>query len=341
MKRIIYTILLLGVAALPYSCQKDDEVYGEKNKGKERPTAELTLNTVSDYHLDFTVTGSENAQQYGYAVFTEIPEDVTVYDVITDNVTDAAQLEVFTYADAPSHDISLVVAPETTYYIFTCAITSTGLLSEAKYEAVTTDPEVRIQTGDYTVSYSAAEGAVNPMTGQSFDFSLAGLQYPDGSVAYVIMANWFNIAPAGYTVDPMLVGTADPVTRTITFDGTFGGFTETGGFSIYQGQNAFGMGFMYYDQAQTQLLAFWSGGDSGTDPIIVGYDENGFLTTISYCDFTIHDAATGMGLAVFDSLNNGAFTYIPAEEGVTSALSVESSLKTYPSAVPSGTVCTK
>lgn len=332
-------ILALGVAAFSSSCQKD-EVLGAQNQGRPRPTAEVTVTALDDYHVNFTVTASENASQYAYAIFADEPVDIDQYDVLTGNITTALQTEVFNSADTPSTDIALLVEPETTLYIYSCAITSTGLLSEAAYQSVTTLPQVQIQTGLYTVNYTAGADVANPMTGQPFDFSLAGLEYADGSVGYVIMANWFNLAPAGYTVDPMLVGTADPTTRTITFDGTFGGFTEDGGFGIYE-QNAFGTGFMYYDQAQTMLLAFWGGGNSGTDPVVIEYDENGYLTTISYCDFTIHDAESGMGIMTFDALTDGTFTYVPQESGTSSASVLPASQASPASAAPALTVCTK
>lgn len=339
MKKILYTIFALGIAALSSSCQKD-EVLGAQNQGKPRPTAEVTVTTLDDYHVNFTVTASENASQYAYAIFAEEPVDIDQYDVLTGNITTALQTEVFNSSDAPSRDIALLVNPETTIYIYSCAITSTGLLSEVAYQSVTTLPEVEIQTGSYTVSYAAGEDVANPMTGEPFGFTLSGLQYSDGSVAYVIMANWFNIAPAGYTIDPMLVGTADPVTRTITFDGTFGGFTEDGGFGIYQ-DNAFGTAFMYYDEANTQLLAFWGGGDSGTDPVVVEYDENGTLTTISYCDYTIHDAMTGAGIQVFDALTDGTLTYVPQESSSSAASLLPVCTESSVSALPALSACTK
>ena len=100
----------------------------------------------------------------------------------------------------------------------------------------------------------------------------------------------------------------DYANNQIVFDGTF--LLNGNPYS----KPAFGMGMYDYDQEGTMMLVFWGGGNSGTDPVTAQFDEDGYLTAISYFDYTIHNAADGKGLAVYDACADGTMTWLPAQE---------------------------
>lgn len=114
--------------------------------------------------------------------------------------------------------------------------------------------------------------------------------------SYALQANWFD-SFGGYA-NPVLYFTVDEPSRTLSCDGRF----------IYNGSvvsSAFGSSFYYYDEAGTQVMAFFGGGESGTEPIVITYDDEGNLTTISYCEYSIFDATTDEFLGVYDSCADG------------------------------------
>ena len=89
-----------------------------------------------------------------------------------------------------------------------------------------------------------------------------------------------------------LVGTVNYAESTITFDGRW----------LYNGslysQSAFGIG--YYTLSSGEMLVFFSG-DSGSEPITVNFDENGYLTQISNIEY-----------GVYGDSYLGAYSYCPA-----------------------------
>lgn len=165
---------------------------------------------------------------------------------------------------------------------------------------------VELQLGDYQIDYTNANGDPD-----SFMSKL--VQYDD--TYYALYAVWFG-AFNGYA-NPILLGKADYANSQIVFDGTY----------LSNGQpstrSAFGGGFYYYDQAQTMMLAFWGGGNSGTEPVVIDFDEDGYMTAISYCDYSVHNASSGAMLGVFDSLNDGKMTFVPEEAAAAPTKSKE------------------
>lgn len=166
--------------------------------------------------------------------------------------------------------------------------------------------------GLYLVDYFYADQDGNAALGQ-FPVEVVLIDRTNA----VIYADWFNYAysvtgQTGYVADPNLVGTVDYAKRTITFDGLW----------VYKGSvttDAFASAYYYYDDAKTQLLVFWGGGNNGQDPIVMTFDQNGYIDSMSYCDYTIHDAATGKGVALFGctavtDTANAAVTFVSASE---------------------------
>lgn len=108
---------------------------------------------------------------------------------------------------------------------------------------------------------------------------------------YLLYADWFAHFD-GYA-NPILYFTVDEPSRTITCNNQ----------RVKSGQlaSAFGVGYYYYDQAGTMILVFWGGGTSGGDPIVMTYDDEGYITSTTYFDYSVHDANSGNFLGVLGS----------------------------------------
>lgn len=177
--------------------------------------------------------------------------------------------------------------------------------------------QIEIKTGNYMISYtSGGEEVVNPNSGTPFAAQLE----PYGK-DFVLHANWFGMF-RGFGM-PDLVGTVDYANNRIVFDGRF---LFNG--SIY-GRSAFAMGFYDYDEAGNYSLVFWGGGRSGTDPVTVTFDEDGYLTGISYCDYSIHDA-DGYFLDTYDCITDGKMEFVSESAGTAAAPSASKVYKALP-----------
>ncbi len=144
---------------------------------------------------------------------------------------------------------------------------------------------VSVQPGSYLVEYLTADAEGKPVLGQ-FPIQIVKID----ETSFMLAADWFNYAYSkvgqpGYTCKPYLYGTLDAAKSQIVFDGTQID-PNTGAL----GKNAFASGFYKYDEAGQYILAFWGGGN-GDAPITMSYDEDGYLVSMSYCDFSIHTAA--------------------------------------------------
>lgn len=126
----------------------------------------------------------------------------------------------------------------------------------------------------------------------------------------VMSADWFELNGGAAFANPQLVGTVDYATSTIVFDGTF----------LFKGaiydDSAFGMGFYQFDSGET--LVFFGGGN-GADPIRVKFDEEGYFTEISYCEYGVY---TDAYLGAYSYCPDGSkLTYVPMEESATRQMS--------------------
>lgn len=112
-------------------------------------------------------------------------------------------------------------------------------------------------------------------------------------------ANWFNIWEDKGDIwkyvgalPTNLIGQVDYKTKTVIFDGSWIYQNELMG-SIAYGQNTY-----YWDDAMTQLMVFWGSGDSGQDPIVMTFDDEGYLTSTTGFEYWLHDVQTGRGIGV-------------------------------------------
>lgn len=188
---------------------------------------------------------------------------------------------------------------------------------------------IEIKTGNYMISYtSGGEKVENPDSGTPFAAQLE----PYGK-DFVLHAAWFGVLGEDFAL-PDLVGTVDYANNRIVFDGRF---LDDG--SIAKEQNgdvasAFSSGFYYYDRDHKYILAFWGGGDSGMEPVTVTFDEDGYLTGISYCDYTIHDASSGSGVAVYDFITDGKMTFVSESAGTAAGTAAAPSASKVYKALP-------
>lgn len=181
--------------------------------------------------------------------------------------------------------------------------------------------QIEIKTGNYMISYtSGGEKVVNRNSGTPFAAQLE----PYGK-DFVLHANWFGMF-RGFGM-PDLVGTVDYANNRIVFDGRF---LFNG--SIY-GRSAFAMGFYDYGEAGNYSLAFWGGGDSGKEPVTVTFDEDGYLTGISYCHYSIHDA-DGYFLDTYDCITDGKMEFVSESAGTAAGTAAAPSASKVYKALP-------
>lgn len=185
--------------------------------------------------------------------------------------------------------------------------TTSWLPSELRYSNYLVD----VKGGDYTVEYIYPDADGNAALG-TFPVTI----YKLDETSVMLAADWFNYAYSqtgshDYTVDPYLYGEIDFANNQIVFDGTMiDPRTAT------LGENGFASAFFYYDAAKTMMLVFWGSGTSGQEPITMSFDEDGYLTTMSYCDYSIHKS-TGEYVTTYGSTGvrgEGTYanvTYVP------------------------------
>lgn len=156
-----------------------------------------------------------------------------------------------------------------------------------------------IVLGPYKYAYTP----VYPKTGDylvkngeyPFQIRLSAVSAEDPEAGYVLQADWFQLFEGKGFANPTLYFTVDEPNRQLICNDQR--VLNDGSLA-----SAFGAGYYYYDEAHTQLLVFWGGGNSGTEPIVISYDDSGLLTTMSYCDYSVHNASSGAYLGVFDSI---------------------------------------
>lgn len=152
-----------------------------------------------------------------------------------------------------------------------------------------------LSCGDYTVESNKIVNSKKNTFNIKFEYNTA--------TVVDMSADWFNInrdvLKGTDNVMPKLRGVVDYEARTITFDGQW----------YYRGvldsNLAFGNAFYYYGKDESKMLVFWAGGN-GSDPIVVNFDENGVMTTISGFEYAIHSASTLGYLESYDYVTSGS-----------------------------------
>lgn len=156
---------------------------------------------------------------------------------------------------------------------------------------------VELKPGYYLVDY-----AWDTQEGTETSKFLALFEQLDGQTV-LMSADWFELMGGTKLALPtQMVGVVDYSTSTVVFDGRW----------LYNGNlypdSAFGMQFYNYDEAGTQGLVFFGGGNGG-DPIVVKFDADGYFTEISLCEYGLYDLVNNKYL--------GAYSYCPEGSKVT------------------------
>lgn len=128
----------------------------------------------------------------------------------------------------------------------------------------------------------------------------------------ILQADWFE-GFGGYA-HPMLVGSVNYTTHEIVFDGSF--YYSDG--NVYSG--AYGELFYYYDAEQTMGLMFMGGGETGQDPVVMKFGEDGYVTSISSLGYAVISLSDGSLLGVFGMTEEeSAVSYVTADAAVSNA----------------------
>ena len=155
--------------------------------------------------------------------------------------------------------------------------------------------------GNMTISYIYPDNEGNAVTSAMN----AKLNVMDRNTV-ILQADWFE-AFGGWG-NPMLYGTVDYDTHTITYDGTF--YSDG---SLYK--SAFGEYFYYYDQAKTMMLQFLGGGEDGMGNVTMKFDENGYVTSMSSCAYVVVSATDGSMLGIYGmTTDDSKVTYSTAAQ---------------------------
>lgn len=144
------------------------------------------------------------------------------------------------------------------------------------------NPNAQAVLGPFTYAYTPVYPKVGTyyVTSARFqeEFSITlEMLTDDPEGPYTLSADWFGATGLDFAY-PVLYFTLDEPSRTLNCSQ-----------HIYNGQvsTLWGAGFYYFDAAHTQYISFWGGGDSGTDPIVMTYNDAGELTTISYFEYGV------------------------------------------------------
>lgn len=174
--------------------------------------------------------------------------------------------------------------------------------------------QVDIKTGAYTIAYTTLADltggqieALNPNTGKPFSANLVKFD----NTYYALQANWFNLMSSGYA-NPILLGTVDYASNKIVFDGTWYNPSK----QEVVTKSCFNYNFFYEMNGGALLLCFCSAGNTGTDPLEVTFDEDGYMTDISYFDYTLFNNDDNYSyFGIFDACADGTMAFVPQTEG--------------------------
>lgn len=152
MKTTLKYIIIAALApVLLAGCRKDDNVFGEQNRGKERPVVTITEVGVTAVEENgfisvsgtFTLTASEDSYTFGYAVMDSTDgEAPDAYSILVEEVESTLSSRVEFYeGKAGTYSFSATVADDefTDYRIYAAAMTRTGLTSNVAEAVIKAD----------------------------------------------------------------------------------------------------------------------------------------------------------------------------------------------------------
>lgn len=174
--------------------------------------------------------------------------------------------------------------------------------------------QVDIKTGTYTISYTdlgvltgGQITVLNQDAGKPFSANLVKFD----NTYYALQANWFNLMSSG-AANPILLGTVDFASNKIVFDGTWYDANK----QEIVTRSCFNYNLFYSLNSGALYLCFCSAGNTGTDPLELTFDKDGYMTEISYFDYTLfNNDAEYSYYGIFDACADGTMTFVPQTEG--------------------------
>ncbi len=170
---------------------------------------------------------------------------------------------------------------------------------------------VEIKEGDYKISFQTIEdqtgGYIETVMGaDATPFPCKLTKYNEEY--YALQADWFNFF--GSFANPVLLGKVDYTSSKIVFDGAF---LHPNGSIVTQ--SCFNYNLFYVLNDGAFYLCFCSAGENGDWPLEITFDEEGYMTEISYFDYTIlNNDETYSYYGLLGVCTNGEMTFVPAEE---------------------------
>lgn len=337
---ILKYIALSVVAGLACGCTEETQL-GEQNKGKERPSVEISVDRVeavadeygSTINCTFSLSVSDGAAEYGYVVL--YGEDTVIpgaYSILAGEVTENIASGVFFHNDGDTpaqYSFSFSLLPDEVPDDFTvcaAAITSEGLTSEVAVETIDADdivipepePDFTVLRGRYIVRYATDDRNDKPLETETPDMEFVmGLSPFEGirpagledEELYVFAGCWFNMAEvfgltAGAAVPPQLVGVLDKDNLTITFDYMLDPSSVGSDRTQWRIQEA----SPYQTALQSgEELYMFRGGGNGEEPVVMTLDEDGMALELSSFGFAhIDQDAADPIVAYYDRTDGNA-----------------------------------
>ncbi|MGN1212091.1 MAG: hypothetical protein ACI4TM_10420 [Candidatus Cryptobacteroides sp.] len=303
MNKCFHSILAVTVMSLFTLTSCSEKTIGLANKGKERPEVEFTRGTSSTQRFSFTLTPSENAAYYGYCILEgDDNTPPTPYQIITKTVENAIRMGVYKVEDYPEKEVTAFCTASESYQVFSVAMTESGLLGyvvDASYNIQGAVP-FELVTGNYTMSGSPVDDAMNEYTGYGFSvvLSRSGNSY----TTYELSGTWFGCSDVSAI---SLVGTLDPETNSLVFNGNWKYGSELITDSIYGMPLVPSSDYKY-------IYTFFGGGLSRMEKITAFFNEDSELTSITEfsidlyaCEIQGEGLAMGDYVGLFDSMVNG------------------------------------
>ena len=205
------------------------------------------------------------------------------------NCSDLNSVEILPLTPPTIGKAAFNLVPATCFYVYESVVED--------YRAAWTEYASKIYPFGYVPPTIYPNEGLYTVNNGDYPFQIQLSAMTDNPGGYMLMADWFQgFGALGY--QPNLYLTLDLSARTLT---CYGQYVSNG--NVYDG--LFGRGFYYYDSARTQYVAFFGSGADGMDPIVITYDTNGDLTTISSCRYDVFDLSTDEFVETFGALQDG------------------------------------
>ena len=290
-------------AAVLAGCSKNTSGNSDPEAGTPHITA--ALDEITSSEAVFTLTMYGDISEYAYAVLggagSPVPDAPAILSGDFTSAYNVLQAETLPCSTSDRIATVTFVFPQIAGYTFcAAAVSQDGILSEVAVIRIAASdipmPQT-LKTGKYMVHYTAlteeiaGRPVISEHSGEPFMISI--IPWPNRWNCYMIGVEWFNITEtvgAAVTpgapltvINPILGGTVDQTSNRIVFSGDYFDPADLTSGNTVDG-NAFNSIFYWEDQAVGSGWAFM-GGEDGTSPVYITFDEEGTPLTISSCGF--------------------------------------------------------